>query len=70
MKTCNSTELRVEHGDVDGGQEGQIYVQGAVVTFSCDNLYSLKEGSTRRRCLENGHWDGHQPVCGKCLPFF
>ncbi|XP_068683795.1 complement factor H-related protein 4-like [Montipora foliosa] len=71
VKTCNSTELRLENGQKHSSQEGQIYVQGVVVTFSCRNLYSLKEGSTQRRCLENGHWDGHQPVCvrSKCEHF-
>ena len=35
---------------------------GAVAKFSCNNEFQLR-GSSRRTCMENGHWSNESPAC-------
>lgn len=61
VKTCNSTEVQLQHGHVTSNSR-HIYKQGTKVTFGCNRLYSLK-GSSRRFCLSTGLWDGTKARC-------
>lgn len=52
---------------ISGRKYGSKYNNGDIVTFECDPGFVLK-GSTVRKCLENGTWNGTEAVCrGKCL---
>lgn len=68
VKTCNATTIQLDHGKrsrnphYNSSSQAYAYTQGVEVTFDCDDRYKL-EGSSKRRCLENGQWDGAQPRC-------
>ncbi|KAM3600110.1 uncharacterized protein V6R79_017799 [Siganus canaliculatus] len=46
----------------NGKKEGTTYLQGARVTLSCDDGYTLG-GSVLRVCQENGQWSGEETTC-------
>ena len=73
VKTCSATDVQLDHGKIVSRSPHYFthenaysyrYTQGVEVKFACDNRYTL-EGSAKRRCLENGQWDGNLPHCGK-----
>lgn len=37
---------------------------GTVITFFCNNTYTLS-GNEKRTCKPNGEWSGKQPICIK-----
>ncbi|XP_030647382.1 sushi domain-containing protein 2 [Chanos chanos] len=45
-----------------GQKEGQLYLEGAKVTFSCNHGYRLY-GSAERTCLDTGKWSGETASC-------
>ena len=47
---------------ISGRKYGSKYNNGDIVTFECDPGFVLK-GSTVRKCLENGTWNGTEAVC-------
>lgn len=42
--------------------QGLIYAPGQMVTFKCQEGYSL-QGSAKALCQENGSWDPPVPLC-------
>ncbi|KAM6902104.1 sushi domain-containing protein 2-like [Xenentodon cancila] len=46
----------------NGKKQGTTYLQGAKVTFSCNDGYTLK-GSAERICQRNGQWTGQDISC-------
>ncbi|XP_063820371.1 sushi domain-containing protein 2 isoform X2 [Pseudophryne corroboree] len=54
---------------VNGLKNGTTYVNGSVITFSCNSGFELT-GSRQRMCLSDGTWSGDPAQCvlgvGKC----
>ena len=58
--------------DLDHPQYGSVRIIGKGVSsqaeYTCNNGYRLY-GTSRRKCLYSGVWDGSVPTC-KCKPVF
>ena len=52
-----------------GSRQGNEFLFGNVVMYSCEDGYFMSEGSEERVCQSTGLWSGTPPVCtGGCGP--
>lgn len=61
-KAC-SEPGSIKHGTVTGLKQVPLYEEGEQLTLSCDQGYSLTDGTDSINCLANGYWDGVLASC-------
>ena len=56
------TDCPVLGTPISGWKHGSEYNTGDIVRFECKHGFVLK-GSTVRKCMENGTWNGTEAIC-------
>ena len=69
----NSLPIAIYCPDLEHPQYGSVKIIGKNVggkaEYKCDNDYKLY-GSSQRKCLYSGVWDGSVPTCKRMFPCF
>nr|XP_022334695.1 CUB and sushi domain-containing protein 3-like [Crassostrea virginica] len=66
---CPDAPYNSSTTDLDISTRKQYYFSGDNITYTCKSNHSLVSGNLTRTCLDNGSWDGKQPVCRSCAEF-
>nr|XP_022338772.1 CUB and sushi domain-containing protein 3-like [Crassostrea virginica] len=65
-RNCPAAPYNSSTTDLDISTRKQYYFIGDNITYTCKSNHSLVSGNLTRTCLDNGSWDGKQPVCRNC----
>ncbi|XP_078334137.1 membrane cofactor protein-like isoform X2 [Crassostrea virginica] len=65
-RNCPDALYNSSTTDLDISTRKQYYFIGDNITYKCKSNHSLVSGNLTRTCLDNGSWDGKQPVCRSC----